>query len=355
MNLDFSQLKRLNMDGIELIKFSIGVYDNLVTKSIDTDGSIFNGCGYIDGYRLSSSGAIKVQANTVTTGFIPYTQNCIINMFGTKFTEGIPQGYHYLTFFDKNFKRLCHLQSFFNSDGAYSFTASGTPAINVSASTVSIDEFYHTSIKLVFNASTSNIAYFRINGSGSGSGMIVSTSINAVDTYNWRRSAVNLVPLSIDIDGSVYNNCGYVDGYTLTCNSQYTQPTLTKQANTLTTGYIPMTNSDKIRSSGVSWIPTQNKYIYSISFYDANFDCVGFINHVGGRTTDRCISDIYEMNSKDFIQDNSSATKNFITIDQNGVIDFNFVYSGGNPFHYIRISAGSIGSDMIVTKNEEII
>lgn len=355
MNLDFSHLKRINVDGIELIKLSIGIYDNLVTKSIDTDGSVFNGCGYIDGYRLSSSGAIKAQKNTVTTGFIPYTQNCIITMIGTRLTKGTVQGYHYLTFFDKNFNKLCHLQLFFNSTGGHSLSTSGSPAINTSSSTISVDEFYHTTIKLVFNASTSNIAYFRINGSGNGSSMIISTSDSIADVYNWKRQFVNLVPLSTDTDGSIYNNCGYIEGYALACSSHYAPPALIEQEHTFTTGYIPMTNTDKIRVSGVSWIPTKSNYVYSISFYNKNFACVGCVTHVGGRTTDRGISDVYEMNQIDFLTDNNNASLNYVTIDSNGVIAFNFSYSSENPFNYIRISAGNVGSDMVVTKNEEIV
>lgn len=46
-------------------------YTNQVPISIDTDGSIYNGVGYIDKYRLSSSGALKSNTYSVATGFIP--------------------------------------------------------------------------------------------------------------------------------------------------------------------------------------------------------------------------------------------------------------------------------------------
>ena len=45
-------------------------YQNLVPTSIDTDGSIFNGCGYKNGYRVRSSGALGVWENAACTGNI---------------------------------------------------------------------------------------------------------------------------------------------------------------------------------------------------------------------------------------------------------------------------------------------
>lgn len=46
-------------------------YQNLVPTSIDTDGSIFNGCGYKNGYRVRSSGAVAGVENAAATGYIP--------------------------------------------------------------------------------------------------------------------------------------------------------------------------------------------------------------------------------------------------------------------------------------------
>ena len=37
-------------------------YTNLVPTSINSDGSIFNGTGYKDGYRLNSSGTEEVNS-----------------------------------------------------------------------------------------------------------------------------------------------------------------------------------------------------------------------------------------------------------------------------------------------------
>ncbi len=45
---------------------------NLVPTATDADGSILNGCGYITGYRLNSSGTITALAGAIASGFIPY-------------------------------------------------------------------------------------------------------------------------------------------------------------------------------------------------------------------------------------------------------------------------------------------
>ena len=51
-------------------------YTNQVPTSIDTDGSVFNGVGYVGRTRLSSSGATKKDADFVTTtGYIPAKAN----------------------------------------------------------------------------------------------------------------------------------------------------------------------------------------------------------------------------------------------------------------------------------------
>lgn len=59
-------------------------YTNIIPLSIDADGSVFNGTGYIDGYRLSSNyntnapHYASAQSGYFTTGFIPYTlEDCV--------------------------------------------------------------------------------------------------------------------------------------------------------------------------------------------------------------------------------------------------------------------------------------
>lgn len=77
--IDFSKIKKLTVDGIDLKSLAINgvqvwkaiTYTNQVPISIGTDGKIFNdGLGYKNGYRLSSSGGESVAQKATVTGFI---------------------------------------------------------------------------------------------------------------------------------------------------------------------------------------------------------------------------------------------------------------------------------------------
>lgn len=112
--MDLSAYKAINIDNITMKKIVINDTIewkrepvNLVPTSIDTAGSIYNGTGYIEGYRLSSvssGGVLKAQANTVTSGFIKASQNDIVRMIGTKWSES--SEYNYFAMYDENFNIL---------------------------------------------------------------------------------------------------------------------------------------------------------------------------------------------------------------------------------------------------------
>ena len=56
---------------------------NLVKTSIDTDGSIFNGVGYMNRYRVRSSGAVGSADYCSATGYIPVKASDIIYLTQT--------------------------------------------------------------------------------------------------------------------------------------------------------------------------------------------------------------------------------------------------------------------------------
>lgn len=85
--MNLKNMKKLTVDGIELKSLSInGVlawksgYKNWVPYSINADGTIYNGTGYKEGYRLRSGGAEATNVNSVCTGFIPYKQGDILRL-----------------------------------------------------------------------------------------------------------------------------------------------------------------------------------------------------------------------------------------------------------------------------------
>lgn len=57
-------------------------YTNQIPISIDTDGSIYNGCGYEYNLRLSSSGETKSHGYSYVTGYIPAKGGDVIRIYG---------------------------------------------------------------------------------------------------------------------------------------------------------------------------------------------------------------------------------------------------------------------------------
>ena len=87
--IDFSKIKKLTVDGIDLKSLAInGVqvwkagYKNWVLFSINADGTIYNnGLGYKDGYRVRSGGAEAESEASSCTGFIPFRQGDVLRIF----------------------------------------------------------------------------------------------------------------------------------------------------------------------------------------------------------------------------------------------------------------------------------
>lgn len=70
------------VDGIRLIVVEDG-YTNLVPTSTDAAGNVYRGCGYLNGYRLTSKGGLAVSDNCCVSGFMPYTHGSTIRIVGS--------------------------------------------------------------------------------------------------------------------------------------------------------------------------------------------------------------------------------------------------------------------------------
>lgn len=62
-------------------------YINEVRRSINTNGTIYNGTGYKNGYRIRSGGAEGAQADAACTGFIPVKGGDIVRISGCNFAQ----------------------------------------------------------------------------------------------------------------------------------------------------------------------------------------------------------------------------------------------------------------------------
>lgn len=110
--MDFSAVKAVTIpEGVVKKIACAGVtlweaisFTNQVPISTDTDGSIYNGVGYKDGYRLSSSGGVSGTAvpTATHTGFIKFNAGEVIRV---KITGGFTQSGagNYFNFYDTAF------------------------------------------------------------------------------------------------------------------------------------------------------------------------------------------------------------------------------------------------------------
>lgn len=148
---------------------------NQVPISTDTDGSIFNGTGYKDNARLSSSGGVSSSAQTgsVVTGFIPFSPGSIIRIKGAEYL-GVGNnygGHYYINFYDasKDFNvAVTDGEVVDNTAGCFDADYDSTTGITTIELLKGVDSDYGRKI----DAS----AFFRINAYGKGSDLIVTVN-----------------------------------------------------------------------------------------------------------------------------------------------------------------------------------
>lgn len=334
----------------------IPLFTNRVPISIDTDGSVYNGgLGYIDGYRLNSSGGLTASALVTATGFIPAKGTDIIRLKGLSWH--VTGDFSYIAYYDSSFTLLGSLS--ISYDGSY--TARG---IVSSSSSRGYDSDGSEIFNMVFSDS-SKIAYIRVNGYGSGAKLIVTVNeriIYGLETLDlsthktlllngvrikklaingvqvWGINYTNLVPTAIDTDGSIYNGTGYKDGYRLS-----TEGALKEQSTTPTTtsGFIKSTNGDVVIVAGAK-MRNANGFCY-ICFYDENFKILGS-------------SATYGASGPYWNKQMTGASTPVFNIDESGDIVKTTITikSPQTTYKYIRITAHGSGADMVITVNEEI-
>ena len=110
-----------------------GWSDNLVPSSTNSDGSIYNGTGYKEGYRMNSSGAETAVATSAVTGFIPCTNADTVRVTGLPYGPSTLCGVMgYISCFDAKFAKVASVSmetlygnttaegiTMSNSDGKY--------------------------------------------------------------------------------------------------------------------------------------------------------------------------------------------------------------------------------------------
>ena len=182
--MDFRNIKKLTIGGVALKQLFInGIqvwksFTNQVPISEDTAaGSIFNGVGYIENRRLSSSGSLSssAQNGSVTTGFIPFPDGdkTIIRMKGVEWQNATTNygGHHYIIFYDENKKVVDSTNNRLEAPCNLSHIVTITREAN-GVETFDWVESYGTTNSL-FQLIRNKAKFIRITAHGKGADMIV--------------------------------------------------------------------------------------------------------------------------------------------------------------------------------------
>ena len=144
---------------------------NQVPISTDTDGSIYNGTGYKDNARLSSSGGVSgtAQNGSVVTGFIPYSDLAIVRIKGATWAGlTASDGHYYINSYDasKTFKA-----------GIAASDSTGSTVASYDATTgVTTFDISKLAESNATRALFEEAAFIRLNAKGKGSDLIVTVN-----------------------------------------------------------------------------------------------------------------------------------------------------------------------------------
>lgn len=294
------------------------VSENLVPTSIDTDGSIFSGTGYVTGYRLNSSGGTTALEGAITSGYVPYSGQ-LICMSGSAASVAGTVG-NYLCLYDSSFNwinsmdfgNLVAYGGVWQQSGTYQLTLDPSAMTNETAKEQILSAAY---IRFSLGVPESADAFCLTLGGGSSSGY------------------TNLVPLSIDTDGTVYNGCGYITDHRLDPSG------VVSLSGAIASGYVPYSGQViRICGTGDSAVGVDGNYF---CMYDSSF---GYINTI----------DFYNMSNYGAVWE-QVGEKYMLTIDPAALTN-TYVQEQLASAGYIRASFGVISSaeDFIITLDESI-
>ena len=156
---------------------------NLVPKSIDTDGSIYNGVGYKENVRLSSSGGVSSSAQTgsVTTGFIQYTYKApfIVRMKGATWLgeSAANSGTHwYINFYDSNKTFLYGAASDAVGVSGNGYASQMQVSYDATTGVTTFDFSPSDGYNGAIAQAVQTGAYFRLNAKGKGAALVITVN-----------------------------------------------------------------------------------------------------------------------------------------------------------------------------------
>lgn len=157
----------------ELYSFGYAIvsYTNLVRTSIDSDGSIYNGTGYKNGYRIRSGGAEGADNNSACTGFIKVNGGDVVRISGCTFS--VAANGNAINVSNSSFTNI---GQFTTLNANYGIFTGNYAAYNSS----SVVQETTTVWKWIVPPAESGVAYVRISGytasGGNGAALIVTVN-----------------------------------------------------------------------------------------------------------------------------------------------------------------------------------
>ena len=247
--------------------------DDVIRKSIDIDGNIYNGVGYKENSYIYSdgdtAGTISTRNGVTVTGFIPMTQGSSMTATGERIIElyninAVPtEGNLRIACYDKDFACVG-----VRTGAAFATETTSVPKVI----TTTNDSGYIATLDIsAFSYSCKHnrgkdVAYIRICSPGMSDNsyiLIKSNSASGGDTVA-PELFTNLVSTSIDSQGNIYNGTGYKADYR--GNSSGTE---TQLDGAIVSGFIPY-NNEVIKVYGSS-NSNHSAVGYYVNFYDSSF------------------------------------------------------------------------------------
>lgn len=291
-----------------VITATVTGYNNVLPLATTEAGGtdIYNGIGYQTGYRISSSGVENEFDGMCCTGFIPVSKDDVIN-FANVSVKGTNTAYLITYTSDGAYKGYINLTNeiddYTKEDGTYSIPVTSDTTKYVRFTLGVIDE---TSI-------------FTINQE------IPEWAISSLST-----SYTNVVPLSTDTNGTIYNSpYGYQDGYYISSSSG--SPGASSEYTV--TGFIPY----QIRAGATPptiYIKGATVDSNRIAIYESDKTWIAMT--YGGLTSSTLDTDYYKLTP---------------TMNDNGNPK---LYDNYGDSDYIRIACKGTGANLIITLNEPI-
>ncbi len=231
-----------------------------------------------DGVRLNSSGGTTANQYQVTGDYISVSEGDSILFGGADWYD------------DASRSIYCSI---------YLYDSSKNKIAGVGASAYPEPQRYDSRLRVIPitsdifpNVTWNNVSYARVCFVGSSENLSLYCCHPEQERPDYMQT--NLVPLSTDDSGNVYNTTGYRNGYRLA--SAGTEAGMKAAGHNATTGYIPVEENDILHFGGGEWISDAVGSTWGYSYvylYDVNKSPIGYITTTQNTSTPALNTDDY--------------------------------------------------------------